>query len=433
MKISIFGLGYVGAVSAGCLSQSGHAITGIDVHPAKVELLSRGEAPISEPKLSGLLCSAHSKGLLEAISDSAAAVRKTDLSIVCVGTPTRPDGGVNTDYVSAVFHEIAQTLKAHPKFHVVVLRSTVPPGTTARLFEEHFRDLPAPAAVTLYFHPEFMREGTAVDDYLNPVLNVIGSANRTPPDDHLARTFFGPDLEVVDWTDAELLKYACNAFHATKVAFANEVGRFGKAIGANSMDVMRLLCRDTRLNLSPYYMRPGNPFGGSCLPKDVRGFACAAATHQLELPVISHLLASNDRHFEHMLQCVLGRPERDITILGLTFKADTDDLRESSMVRLAAELLAQGRTVRIFEPNLHIQSLVGLNKASHEKALPQLPELLEPDLAKAVGTGGVVVAAQRCAPLTDLRKCIRPGHHVIDINGWLDLKQLPSTYEGLCW
>jgi GDP-mannose 6-dehydrogenase len=237
----------------------------------------------------------------------------------------------------------------------------------------------------------------------------------------------------VDWSTAEMVKYACNAYHASKITFANEMGRLGKQLGIDARVVMDLLCRDTRLNLSPYYLKPGNPFGGSCLPKDVRALIDQARGNGVSLPMLENLLPSNERHLEGLLALVLASRKREACILGLSFKANTDDLRESAMVEVAQALLGCGFALRIYDPALNLAALIGANKRVIDTRMPHLASLLCPDLGMALGTGGVIIAAQKCATLPELKQYVTPQHHIIDVNGWPELKALPAHYEGLCW
>jgi GDP-mannose 6-dehydrogenase len=238
---------------------------------------------------------------------------------------------------------------------------------------------------------------------------------------------------VVDWQTAEMVKYACNAFHATKIAFGNEIGRVGKQVGVDARAVIDLLCQDTRLNISPLYLKPGNPFGGSCLPKDVRALTNHARIQGVNLPLLESLLPSNDRHLQSLLALIEGTGEREIVILGLSFKAQTDDLRESAMVEVAQLLLGRGYQLRIYDRALNLAALIGANKRVIDAKMPHLACLLKADLASALGQRGLIVAAQRCASLSDLKECVTPQHHVLDVNGWPELRELPAPYEGFCW
>jgi GDP-mannose 6-dehydrogenase len=432
MKISIFGLGYVGAVTAGCLSSNGHSIIGVDVHPQKVETLDAGESPIIEPGLNELLKSAKRGGQLRATINAAEAVLATDVSLICVGTPSALSGSLDLRFVRQVTGQIAEALRTSKKAHVVIFRSTMLPGSTEQMVKEFLGDLVDSGRLQVIYFPEFLREGCAVEDFKHPALTVLGTKDGKTPSAELMG-LFAANASVVAWNTAELVKYACNAFHATKVAFANEIGRFGKQLQIDTATVMSLLCQDKRLNISSYYLRPGNPFGGSCLPKDVRALTQVARSEGLSLPVIESLLSSNEQHARSLLQLIekLGRTE--VVILGLSFKPNTDDLRESCMVDVAQTLLGRGFKVRIYDPQLNLAQLVGTNKRLIDTKMPHLASLLHSDLALAIGAEGLIVVSQRCAPLADLAKCITPKHSILDVNGWPELKGLPTSYEGFCW
>ena len=270
-------------------------------------------------------------------------------------------------------------------------------------------------------------------DFNHPSLAVVGTESAAPPPAELRQSLFGEKAAVTNWDTAEMVKYACNAFHATKVTFANEIGRVGKQLGVDARVVMDLLCRDTKLNLSPYYMKPGNPFGGSCLPKDVRALASQSRSLGLNVPLLESLLPSNERHLHSLLNLVVESGHSEVCILGLSFKSNTDDLRESAMVELAQQLLGRGYRVRIFDPALNLSGLVGANKRVIDARMPHLASLLHASLADALGATGLVIAAQQCVPLSELQQHIKPAHHVLDVNGWPDLARLPCRYEGFCW
>jgi GDP-mannose 6-dehydrogenase len=433
MNISIFGLGYVGAVTAGCLAKAGHSVVGVDVHPQKVADFNRGVPPIVEPGLDELLREAKAKSRLRATQSCDEAIATTELSIVCVGTPSTASGALDLNFVRGVAKQISDALQKNPKPHTLVFRSTMLPGSTADIVKDLLGDLERSGALKVFYYPEFLRESTAVADFENPSLAVVGSRDGIRPPEELMRALFGEKAAVVNWQTAEMIKYACNAFHATKISFANEIGRVSKELGIDSQAVMNLLCQDTKLNLSPYYMRPGNPFGGSCLPKDVRALTNCARQLGVNLPVLESLLPSNERHLQALLQLIANAGQREVIILGLSFKANTDDLRESAMVEVAQTLLGRGYQLRIYDPALNLSALVGANKRVVDAQMPHLASLLKPDLASALGDRGIVVAAQKCASVAELKKVVSSQHHVIDVNGWLELRELPSRYEGFCW
>ncbi len=433
MNVSVFGLGYVGAVTVGCLSKLGHAVIGVDVQEPKVAALNAGIAPIIEPGLEQLLQAAKSQGLLRATTNADEAIRDSDLSIVCVGTPSKVTGELDLSFVRAVAQEIGDALRRASRKHVLVLRSTMLPGSTKRLVDDLLSDLVRGGRLEVFYYPEFLREGTGVADFLNPSLSVVGVREGTAPPTDLVRNLFGEGTVVVDWATAEMVKYACNAFHATKIVFANEIGRVGKQMGLDARQVMDLVCRDTKLNVSAYYLKPGNPFGGSCLPKDVRALTQHARMHGLSLPLVENLLPSNAQHLQQLLGLILESGQTDICILGLAFKAETDDLREAPMVEVAQVLLGRGFKVRIYDPALNLGTLVGANKRVIDTRMPHLASLLCTDLASALGQQGVVLATQRCAPLDELAALMTERHEVIDVNGWPELRQLSTRYQGLCW
>jgi len=433
MNISIFGLGYVGAVTAGCLAKRGHSIVGVDVHPQKVEAFDAGVATIVEPCVPGLLLAASNNRLLRGTVDCRDAVISTDVSLVCVGTPSNIAGALDLTFVRQVCRDIGCALRAKQRRHTLVLRSTMLPGSTRRIVEESLAPPLLSGALEVFYYPEFLREGTAVMDYEQPSLNVLGTSDGSPPPASFMRAFFAEEATVVDWETAEMVKYACNAFHATKTVFANEIGRVGKQIGVDALAVMQLLCRDTRLNVSPQYLRPGNPFGGSCLPKDVRALTQQARVEGLNLPLLEALLPSNERHLQQLLTLIESAGQREVVLLGLSFKAGTDDVRESAMVDVAQALLGRGYQLRIYDPALNPGALIGANKRVIETKMPHLASLLTTDLAGAIGSCGVIVAAQKCASIDELQRYATSAHHVIDVNGWPELRELPSRYEGFCW
>lgn len=432
MDVSIFGLGYVGAVTAGCLAARGHHVVGVDVAASKVADLNQGHPPIIEPGLDRLLSEGLAARRLRATTDATEAVQATRVSLVCVGTPSTLSGALDLSYVRQVTREIVRAAATKPDPHALVFRSTMLPGSTRGLVRELAAEAVQTGRLRVFFYPEFLREGTAVQDFDEPSLSAVGTEDASPPPSEWM-DLFGADAAVVSWESAELLKYACNAFHATKVAFANEMGRLGKTLGLDAAVVMQLLCRDTRLNISPYYLRPGNPFGGSCLPKDVRALVHHARQSGASLPLVEGLLPSNERHLHSLLELIATSGEREIVLLGLSFKTQTDDLRESAMVEVAQHCLGRGFTVRIYDPQLNLAALVGANKRVIDNRMPHLASLLRPDLASAVGTQGLLVVSQKCVPIEELARVTTPQHRVLDINGWPDLRQLPAPYQGLCW
>src|SRR2546421_448800 len=432
MKISVFGLGYVGAVTAGCLTHQGHQVVGVDVSAQKVETVNRGESPMVEPGLEDLLKRARQRGLLRATTDSAEAVATTDASLVCVGTPSTVSGAVDLRFVRQVTGQIADALRAGTKSHVLIFRSTMLPGSTQRLVDELLAEPAAANRLTVFYYPEFLREGTAVKDFLEPSLAVVGTRDGQRPAAGLLE-LFGAGASVMNWPTAEMVKYAGNTFHAAKIAFANEIGRLSKQLGIDSATVMSVLCADTKLNISPCYLRPGNPFGGSCLPKDVRALHHFTRQQGVPLPLLENLMTSNEQHLRSLLQLIERGEPSDVIILGLSFKPNTDDLRESAMVEVAQHLLGRGYHVRIYDPQLDPAKLIGSNRRVIDTRMPRLGSLLHDDLALAIGERGLIVAAQRCATIAELAKVVTPRHSILDVNGWPELRGLRANYEGFCW
>ncbi len=434
LKISLFGLGYVGAVTAGCLARRGHTVLGVDPQEKKIDSLNRGRSPIVEPGLDELIAEGHRAGTIRATTDPGQAVHATEVSLICVGTPSLASGALDTRHVDQVSAQIAAAIAEKQQPHTVIFRSTMLPGSTRRLFEKYFADLQE--YVRVFFYPEFLREGTAIRDFAEPSLSAIGVGDGSGEEVIADLNELWPHPpEVVNWETAELLKYACNAFHATKVDFANEIGRISKTIGIDGQRVMQLLCLDEVLNISKYYMRPGNPFGGSCLPKDVSALEIFGQSNGVALPLIENLKVSNQRHLQHLLALVeeQAAETNTVTIIGLAFKANTDDLRGSAMVELASELVLRGYTVRAFDPRVEPARLIGANEKLAERKLPGLETLLEDDLATALGETGVIVAFNKCVETEELLPLLKTGHHVIDVNGWRELKESAAGYEGLCW
>jgi len=432
MRVSIFGLGYVGAVTMGCLARRGHAVLGVDVNRDKVRTFEVGLSPIVEPGLSERIAEGREKGLLDATTKHRDAAVETDVSIVCVGTPSREDGDLDLRFVEKVTDQIADAIRSKDSHHTLIYRSTMLPGSTRRLSEHRLKDLCESGQLTVCFYPEFLREGTAIKDFEEPPLSVIGTHDGSGlPDDLMS--LIGEDVAVLPWESAELLKYACNSFHAAKVVFANEIGRIGKQVGIDATVVMELFCEDRVLNLSSYYLRPGNPFGGSCLPKDVRALARFANQAGIETPMIANLVSSNRHHADALRRTIHRLGDGDVAVLGLSFKKNTDDLRESPMVDVVRDLIPSGREVRVFDPSLNPENLTGANMRQINERLPGFSKLLCSRLDEAIGPSGLIIVAQSCVGIEELRPHVNDRHTVLDVNGWPELRSLPSKYEGFLW
>lgn len=380
-RVSVFGLGYVGCVTAACLSQDGFEVIGVDIDAAKVASINAGKSPIFEPGLDSLLLEQVEKGSLSATTDTAKAVSGSDIAMVAVGTPSARDGMVSIQAVLSVITSIGEILAAsEPRQFMIIVRSTLLPGI---LEEKLIPCLEATGCqlgnhVRISNNPEFLRETTAIKDYQTPPFVVVGTNNPSDSEDVLALYSQIPGERVVtDCRTAAMVKYICNAFHALKVVFGNEVGTLAKSFGADGHEVMRIVCKDTHLNISPAYLRPGFAFGGSCLPKDVRALTRHAQSIAIETPLLASLLPSNEAHIRRALDMIKSQPHKKIGLVGLSFKAGTDDLRESPLVTLAETLLGQGYDIRIFDPGVRVTKLVGSNLAFVDTHLPHLAALLE--------------------------------------------------------
>ncbi len=433
MNVSIFGLGYVGAVTAGCLAELGHHIIGADVQQGKVDAFNAGQSPIIEPELDDLLNSARREGRLHATTDAAEAVAASDVSIICVGTPSLESGRLNLDFVRKVSEQIATALKVSGKAHVIIFRSTMLPGSTRTMVRDFFEDLRVAGQIKIYYCPEFLREGTAVKDFREPSLAVIGTHDGLAPESGEAKQLLGGTPAVLAWEGAEMIKYSCNYFHALKVGFANEIGRLCKFLGEDGTRVMDVVCADTRLNISRYYMKPGNPFGGSCLPKDVSALKSFARMEGISLPLLENTLDTNHAHLDQLIKLIMSKDKRRIGLLGLAFKADTDDLRGSPMVAVAETLIGRGYELRIYDPQLNLARLIGANANEIQRRMPHLASLLKQSPCEVIEQSEIIVASQKCARPDELASAARADHCVIDVNGWRELKTLPWEYEGLCW
>lgn len=433
MNISVFGLGYVGAVTAACLAQKGHRIIGVDLHAAKVAAFNQGISPIVEPGLDALLKSGSESGQITATQDAAEAVAQSEASIICVGTPSLSSGKLNLDFVHKVTAQIVEAVKESKKTHILLYRSTMLPGSTRALVTDMLTDLVASGQVRVYYCPEFLREGTAVLDFREPSLVVIGTHDGTAPVDAAVCDIMGGQPSILAWEGAEMIKYSCNYFHALKVGFANEIGRLCKHLGEDGARVMDVLCADTRLNISRYYMKPGNPFGGSCLPKDVSALKSFARQENLSLPLLENTAATNAAHQDLFVSLIEGKAKRRIGFLGLAFKANTDDLRGSPMVAAAETLLGRGHELSIYDPHINLSRLIGANEQQIQARMPHLAQLLKQDAREVLQSSEVIVVSQKCVPFETLKELARPDQVVIDVQGWRELSTLSWQYEGICW
>jgi GDP-mannose 6-dehydrogenase len=402
MKISIFGLGYVGMVNAVCLAQEGHEVYGIDVNPHKVQLVNEGRSPISEVQVESLLVEQLRAGRIQATVTPAKAVSQSQISLICVGTPSTPTGAVDLSQVEQVCKQIGMILRHSQVPHTVVIRSTMLPGNThhmARLLADT-SDRLLEDGLHVAFNPEFLREGTAVKDFYSPPYTIIGTHDPVAAStlDEMYGFLEAP-IYLVDVAVAEFVKYASNAFHATKVTFANEIGRLARSWGIDGTEVMALLCRDSILNISPAYLRPGFAYGGSCLPKDLRALIWKARQSNLHVPLLESLSWSNQLQIEQAYDVIaraVQSKEHPIGFLGLAFKAGTDDLRESPMIELVERLLGKGYRLRLYDENVSLGRLMGTNKEFIDREIPHLAELLAESPEQVVQESRVLVMSRQC-------------------------------------
>jgi GDP-mannose 6-dehydrogenase len=392
MRISVFGLGYVGTVCAACLADRGHQVIGVDKSASKVELIRSGQSPIVERDIGDLVARGVESGRLSATMDAAQAVAAADVSFICVGTPSQPNGALNLSAVDVVAAEIGRAIRIKAEPHTIVLRSTVVPGTTKNVVMARLAEQAGNVAFSVAFNPEFLREGSAVADYNSPAKTVIGAFDEATAETVAAlyRDLPGPMITTTVEI-AELVKYVDNSWHALKVAFGNEIGLIAKTLGIDSQDVMDIFVQDKRLNISAAYLRPGFAFGGSCLPKDLRALTHLARTKDLNLPILNHILLSNQMLIDRGVDWILSRGGRRIAFLGVSFKAGTDDVRESSFVEMVERLIGKGREIRIFDPNVRIAGLIGANRDYLMKVIPHIANLMVTDMAEAVDWAETIV------------------------------------------
>ena len=395
MKISVFGLGYVGTVSVGCLAAGGHTVLGVDVNADKVASLNAGIAPIVEPEIGDLILKAHKLGHLNATISSAEGIMQTDVSFLCVGTPSHSNGSLDLTYLKRVCEDIGVALSQKKTPHTLVFRSTTLPGTTEDIaipILEKYSGKKVGEGLFVCYNPEFLREGTAVRDYYHPSKIVIGE-RKAGEGDVLAEIYGGIEAPLVRTSirAAEMVKYSDNAFHALKVTFANEIGMLCKKLEIDSHEVMDIFCKDTKLNLSKVYLRPGFAFGGSCLPKDLRALSYQAKRCDVDTPVLNAIMASNSSHVKGVINKIIGLGRKRVGFLGMTFKPDTDDLRESPLVEVIETLLGKGFPVKIYDRNVMTSRLIGANKRFIEEHIPHLSSILVDRIEDVVETAEVVV------------------------------------------
>lgn len=437
MRLSVFGLGYVGCVSAACFSAQGHEVVGVDTNAAKVGIINDGRSPVVEPGVDDLVGRSVKERRLRATLDPAEAVEQSDLSLVCVGTPGRGNGRLDVSYVKNACQQIGAALERKRRFHVVAIRSTLLPGTiedTVIPTLEVHSGKRAGQDFGVAVNPEFLREGTSIDDFAHPPFTLIGADDEDSAGIvERLYTFVQAPLLTVGIKEAEMVKYVCNSFHAVKVAFANEVGALCKAFDVDSHRVMDVFCQDTKLNLSAYYLKPGFAFGGSCLPKDLRALTYKAKAADVDVTLLDAVLASNRRHIQRAVDMVLESGKRRIGVLGLSFKAGTDDLRESPMVTLIEALIGKGLQVTIFDREVELARLFGANKEYIEREIPHISSLMRKRIDDVIGQSDLVVLTKRSDEYRAAVEQMQPGPSILDLVRVLEHRRSGERYQGIGW
>ena len=438
-SISVFGLGYVGTVTAACLAYRGNNVIGVELNQAKVSTMNSGKSPIVEPRVSEMIAESHHAGRLRASGSAKTAVLNSDISILCVGTPSLDNGKLDIGNIESVCREIGDILKEKNSFHLVVLRSTVLPGTAEKIVVPTLEKTSGKrmgAEIGVCVNPEFMREGTAVADFFEPAMTVIGAADKVHS--AVVRDLYawlpGRVFET-SFRSAEMVKYVCNAWHAVKIGFANEIGTLARELEVEAESMMEIFASDTKLNISATYLKPGFAFGGSCLPKDVRALNYRAKELDLKLPLIESIMPSNEEHLERALDLVLRTGKRKIAMLGLSFKSATDDLRESPQVQLVKQLLGEGREIQIWDDNVSLGRLIGSNRAYIEQVIPHIGSLLKPDLEEVLRAAEVIIIGTRDLTRDVLQNSIHHDQIIIDLVNLEKARRIQTSgsYKGICW
>jgi GDP-mannose 6-dehydrogenase len=433
MKISIFGLGYVGCVSLGCLAKNGNEMIGVDVNEFKVDLINKGKPTIVEKEIDSIIGEQFRLKRIRATNNYVEAVKKTDVSIICVGTPSTPEGHLNLDYIFGCAQQIGDVLKRKKDFHIVVIRSTVLPGTNLKVSEVIEKESGKKRNIdfAVVSNPEFLREGTAVADYYNPPLTVLGGDNEYALKviSDIYSKVNGP-IETVSIHVAEIIKYVNNSFHALKIVFANEVGNICKKMKIDSHEVMRIFCMDKQLNISPYYFKPGFAYGGSCLPKDLKALKTLSHDRFVETPVLNSIELSNSHHKDLTFNTIVDLKKNKIGFIGLSFKAGTDDLRYSPSVEVIEKLIGKGKQILIYDSNVHLSKLIGANKSYIEETLPHISSLLINNLNKVIDESEVLVIPNKIPELNEID--IPQDKIIIDLCRVENLMK-HKEYNGINW
>jgi GDP-mannose 6-dehydrogenase len=438
MRISIFGLGYVGAVSLACLARDGHSVIGVDIDPAKLELICSGKTPVVEEGMVELMAQVAASGRVSVTADVVQAVLGSDLSLICVGTPSAPNGSQDQSAMRKLAHELGRAMRDKPGRHVFVFRSTLVPATVEDVLKpiiEQESGKKDGRDFDVCFQPEFLREGTSIRDYDRPPFTVVGANAESPVArlrelfGHLPCEFYRTSIRA-----AEMVKYCCNNFHAVKITFANETARLCEALGVDVFQVMDLVCKDRQLNISPAYLKPGFAFGGSCLPKDLRATAHLAKTCDVELPMLANVLQSNRVHVEHAIAKVLASGRRRVGMIGLSFKTGTDDLRESPLVLIAEQFIGKGLSLLVYDPGVHLSRLLGANRRFIEQHVPHIGSLMREDIESVIaGSDLLVVGLSDALVFEALARHVRADQVLLDLVNIPQSEALRCKVMGLCW
>ena len=437
VKISVFGLGYVGTVSAGCFARDGHEVIGVDPVRTKVDLINAGQTPIIEAEIGEIIAAAVRSGRLRATNNQDEAICQTDLSFVCVGTPSQINGNLDLTYIRRVCELIGRAIKNKPARHTIVIRSTILPGTMRQIVIptlDEYSGKKAGVDFGVCNNPEFLREGSAVKDFNSPPKTVIGQLDHASGEllaalyAKLEAPFIRTDLET-----SEMIKYVDNSWHALKIGFANEIGNLCKSFSIDAHEVMKIFCQDKKLNISPAYLTPGFAFGGSCLPKDLRALAYKAKTHDLQLPILSAILPSNALQVARGLQLITENGRRRIGVLGFSFKAGTDDLRESPMIEVIEHLIGKGYDLRIFDKSVNMASLVGANRDFILNRIPHISRLMVDDIDSVLDHAQTVVIGNKDPEFHGVLERLHDGQHLVDFVRITDRRSENGKYDGICW
>jgi GDP-mannose 6-dehydrogenase len=437
LKVSVFGLGYVGTVSAGCLAQSGHEVVGVDPVATKVDLINQGQSPIIEAQINEIIASAVKSGRIRATQDAIQAILNTELSFICVGTPSQANGNLDLTYIRRICEQIGEALKQKSSRHTVVIRSTILPGTMRNTVIPVLQEISGKKAGTDFgvcHNPEFLREGSAVKDFNFPPQTVVGEID-PKSGDALAELYKGIDAPLMrtDLETAEMVKYVNNSWHALKIGFANEIGNLCKAFSIDAHQVMKIFCQDTKLNISSAYLTPGFAFGGSCLPKDLRAISYQAKMHDLQLPILTSILPSNEMQVAKGLQLIMQRGHKQIGILGFSFKAGTDDLRESPVIEVIERLIGKGHDLRIYDKNVKLAKLVGANREFILNRIPHISRLMVDDVDAVLKHAQTVVIGNNDPEFKQVPARLREDQYLVDFVRVLPGKSQNGKYDGICW